>query len=302
MGKTPFYSDTSSMLSLAAAFLVGAAAHKGSGPHAHHSRDGGIHLPRAHPNVLQPGATPQVFELTLLTDAAKNDGAVSLDGSPGAFYFYEGAEKKKFYIHQQGGGWCSSDADCLSRSKGALGSSKGLKPTENIAGGYFDNTPEINPLMWNWTKVFLPYTDGGSQTGDLDAPVSVGNATIYYRGHRILKANIAALKAKGLDAATEVVVSGCSAGGLATFLHADAWGAALPGAKVTAMPDSGFFLDYNATAAGGRMGYGQLMRWVCSAMNSTGGLPAACVAANPSDPCKCIFAEHVVATAKVPLL
>ena len=120
--------------------------------------------------------------------------------------------------------------------------------------------------------------------------------------HRILKANIAALKAKGLDAATEVVVSGCSAGGLATFLHADAWGAALPGAKVTAMPDSGFFLDYNATAAGGRMGYGQLMRWVCSAMNSTGGLPAACVAANPSDPCKCIFAEHVVATAKVPLL
>ena len=95
-------------------------------------------------------------------------------------------------------------------------------------------------------------------------------------------------------------MSGCSAGGLATFLHADEWGAALPNAKVTAMPDSGFFLDYNATA-GSRGGYGQLMRWVCSAMNSTGGLPAACVAANPSDPCKCIFAEHVVATAKVPL-
>jgi hypothetical protein len=130
--------------------------------------------------------------------------------------------------------------------------------------------------------------------------VSVGNSTIFYRGHRILRANIAALKARGLDAATEVVISGCSAGGLATYLHADAWGAALPNAKkVTALPDSGFFLDFNAT--GSRLGYGALMRWVCGAMNSTGGLPAACVAANPADPCKCIFAEHVVATAKVPL-
>jgi hypothetical protein len=131
--------------------------------------------------------------------------------------------------------------------------------------------------------------------------VTVGTNTIYYRGHRILRANIAALKARGLDAADEVVVSGCSAGGLATFLHADEWGAALPTAKVTALPDSGFFLDFNASSAGSRLPYGQLMRWVCTAMNSTGGLPTACVAANPSDPCRCIFAEHVVATAKVPL-
>ena len=91
--------------------------------------------------------------------------------------------------------------------------------------------------MWNWTKVFLPYTDGGSQTGDLAEPVKVGNSTIFYRGHRILKAMIAALKARGLDAATEVIVSGCSAGGLAAFLHADEWGSAFPTAKVTAMPD-----------------------------------------------------------------
>ncbi len=88
--------------------------------------------------------------------------------------------------------------------------------------------------------------------------------------------------------ATDVVVSGCSAGGLATYLHADKvrllhccprshsclhalcpcapllcscvlllccwcvlqWAAHMPvDAHVIAMPDSGFFLDYEATAS-----------------------------------------------------
>ena len=38
----------------------------------------------------------------------------------------------------------------------------------------------------------------------------------------------------------------------------------------------------------------------CSAMNSTGGLPAACIAANPANPSVCIFAEGVSPTLKTP--
>ena len=144
----------------------------------------------------------------------------------------------------------------------------------------------------------MQYCDGGSQTGDLAAPVQVGTETIYFRGHRILKAMIPALiKNAPLAGATDLVVSGCSAGGLSTFLHADEWGAALPGTKVVAMPDSGFFLDFNFTT---NTGYGQLLRWVFSAMNSSGGVPQACRDANPSDPALCIFAEHVSPTLAVP--
>jgi hypothetical protein len=149
--------------------------------------------------------------------------------------------------------------------------------------------------MWNWTKVYLPYCDGGSQTGDVDAPVAVGSSTIFYRGHRILRAVQDYLASTTLKGATDIVVSGCSAGGLATYLHADEWAAAFPAARVTAMPDSGFFLDYNYTAG---LGYGSLMRWVASAMNST--LPAACVAANAGDPAACIFAEVIAETLKTP--
>jgi hypothetical protein len=71
----------------------------------------------------------------------------------------------------------------------------------------------------------------------------------------------------------------------------------LPAAKVVAMPDSGFFLDYNYTQGAG---YGALMRWVYAGMNSSGGVPAACAAANPDDPARCIFAEHVAPTLKTP--
>lgn len=168
-----------------------------------------------------------------------------------------------FYT-SEGGGWCNSDSNCLSRSKTALGSSKGYAAAISQESGYFSDDPTINPMMWNWTKVYLPYCeccsghsiylhafffvaiillyahtppslmhtprplpttlhlpgDGGSQTGDLTAPVSVGSETIYYRGKRILNAMIPALKTRGLASATDLVISGCSAGGLSTFLHA----------------------------------------------------------------------------------
>ena len=184
-----------------------------------------------------------------------------------------------------------------------MGSSKNFAPTYNLGSSYFSNDPTVNPLMWNWTKIYLPYTDGGSQTGDLSDPVQVpGKGTIYYRGHRILKyaTQPFALNVAGMNKATDVVISGCSAGGLSTFLHADEWKAVLPStAKVVAMPDSGFFLDYTPQNNPPPVSYAQLMRWVYTRMNSTNGVPKACVAGE-ADPSNCIFAEHVSPYLTVP--
>lgn len=41
---------------------------------------------------------PEVAELVLLTQAASEDGAVCLDGSPAAYYIYRGAESRKWII------------------------------------------------------------------------------------------------------------------------------------------------------------------------------------------------------------
>lgn len=46
--------------------------------------------------------------------------------------------------------------------------------------------------------------------------------------------------------ASDLVVGGASAGGLAVYLHADRWRDRLPVARVSALPDSGFFLAVDA--------------------------------------------------------
>ena len=241
-------------------------------------------------------------------------GAVALDGSPFIYYVSPGAEARKFVIFQKGGGWCGSDLECAERALTELGSSNASFFPPTITFETFSQTnhfmllfsnQSVSPLTWNFTKIFLPYLDGGSQIGDLTAPVTVGKQTIYYRGKRIHRATMETLLAvEGLASATDVVLSGGSAGGLSTYLHADTWKAALPSAKVVAVPDSGFFLNYNATSTKPphRQTYGAMMRWVFNRMNGTGGVPDACVAANPSDPALCIFAEVVSKTLKTPTL
>ena len=71
-------------------------------------------------------ATPEAttaFRL-ILDEAAARDGAVCLDGSPAVVYISLGTEPTKFYVHQQGGGWCNDLDGCAARAFTALGSSK----------------------------------------------------------------------------------------------------------------------------------------------------------------------------------
>ena len=111
-----------------------------------------------------------------------------------------------------------------------------------------------------------------------------------------------------LATASEVLISGSSAGGLAAFLHADWWCDAIRAAtnstggkhprlsangtngplrKCAALPDSGFFLDYESPRAtttpppaNYRAGYYRAyMDWAFGAFNASGGLHSDCVAA-----------------------
>ena len=173
----------------------------------------------------QPGFAQSYF---LTADAAGPDHAKCLDGTPPVYYhtpgWGDGADK--WFIHQQGGGWCYSIEDCVGRSKGSLGSNSKDPKTRTLSGGYFafDNT--TNPLMWNWNKIEVRYCDGASVSGDrVDQEPS---SKLWFRGRAILDAEIKSiLNDRGMNNATDVIVSGCSAGGLATFLHCDHWAAAI---------------------------------------------------------------------------
>lgn len=171
--------------------------------------------------------------------------------------------------------------------------------------------------MFNWNVVYLMYCDGGSWTGDRDQPLAVGGAALEFRGKQIRDGVEAALLRPGfgLAAATDVVVSGASAGALAVFLTLDRWcdgvhaRAGPGGASCVGLPDSGFFLDIEQpvppnTAPPAPGMFHRAMKWAFAAFNSTSGVDASCVAhytAAAGDPSACFFAEHVSPFIRAPV-
>ena len=165
--------------------------------------------------------------------------------------------------------------------------------------------------MYNWNAVFLRYCDGSSLSSDKTTPAIVGNETIYYRGRAILDAEIKSLlNDRGMNQATDVVVSGCSAGGLATFLHCDKWSNSITNAtvstinqtaKVVCMPESGFFVDQ--TLPEGDQ-YGEWMRYIYFFQEtSPEGLNEDCYKAHlaTNDTEACMLAEHTSPYIKTPM-
>lgn len=257
------------------------------------------------PNVEADSSDPALMTGYLLEDAAKNDNAVCLDGTPGLYYHRPGTGTgaTKWYIHHEGGGWCSSIPACQGRSLTDLGSSKGYAQTVSPNYGYFSTDPAANPLMYNWNSVYFKYCDGGSFSGSnaSTTPSGVNGTVLHWRGKHILEGGMTDMfKNRGLDKATEIVVSGCSAGGLATFLHCDRWAQRIraegvSSAKIVCMPDSGLFRDYQGCTTPGVCSgphYHDRLVWVFDQMNATSGVNDACIASErPTS--NCMFAVRL---------
>jgi hypothetical protein len=115
---------------------------------------------------------------------------------------------------------------------------------------------------------------------------------LYFRGARIYPAFIKHLNERhGFTAATEVLFGGCSAGGLATYLHADRMASLMPSSvtRFKALPVSGFFL-FNSNLRGVPV-YPTQMASVFKMQNSSAGLNAQCLKDNADAPHKCLFAQ-----------
>ena len=227
------------------------------------------------------------------------DSAKCLDGSPYSFYIAVGAQATGFFLYHQGGSWCFSPAECAQRANSSLGSST-TWPQQQTMGDGMDTDPAVNPLMANWTKVYLPYCDGGSFTGDATGTAPDGTA-LTWNGLKIRQGVVAELRASfGFDRATDLVVGGGSAGGIAAYLHADFYAAALPaGARAIAMPDSGYFEDGN-NDRDGKGDYDLNMQNLYAFQNSAAGIySAACTAALGY---KCMFAYHLIPFIKTRIL
>ncbi|KAK4571606.1 hypothetical protein RGQ29_030134 [Quercus rubra] len=169
--------------------------------------------------------------------------AFCLDGSLPAYHIHRGfgAGKNNWLLQFEGGGWCNSLQSCLERAKTRRGSTSLMSKYE-IFSGILSNNASLNPDFYNWNRVKLRYCDGASFSGD--AKFQNETSLIYFRGQKIWEAIILDLLPKGLGSAHKALLSGCSAGGLASFLHCDNFTNYLPkNASVKCLADAGFFLD-----------------------------------------------------------
>lgn len=234
--------------------------------------------------------------ITYLQDAVAK-GAVCLDGSPPAYHFDKGsgAGLDNWIVHMEGGGWCEDVPTCLSRKNTDLGSSKQMVKQFGFSG-LLSGQQKSNPDFYNWNRIKVRYCDGSSFTGD-----AVDRANnLFFKGNSIWEFIIADLLAKGMRNAKNAILSGCSAGGLASILHCDRFRALLPAStKVKCISDAGFFLHAQDVSGGKHIEefYGKVARLHGSVKN----LPASCTSRMGARPELCFFPQYVVQTMQTPI-
>eukprot|EP01084_Bolivina_argentea_P206409 352430_1 len=262
-----------------------------------------------------PKYNPSDYEATdgdkiVLSDANKNDGAACLDGSPPVMYWRAGSGDgvNKFHVFFEGGGACVGDAtgldepcfdSCEHRAGTDLGSSKGYPTKSNYDNGYMSTSKTTNPLAYNWNTVYIKYCDGGAHGGDNSTTVKAGKYELHFRGRRNMKAVFAELiKTYKFGSATDVLVSGCSAGGVAVYEHAlyILQNYVPKTANYLSMPDSGFFLEVQD-----RGKFITANKWIYENMNTTASMNPDCLKAHADDPFQCNFAQNTVQYIDAPM-
>ena len=169
-----------------------------------------------------------------------------LDGSAAAFYYrppHGGSNStQSFVIFLEGGGWCASAADCVSRTQTSLGSSKSWPSTSRSPGngGQYFEDGKLGGEFSRSGIIHMKYCDATSFSGShvktiraKHGALQVGQQRIeqgdtlfvHFSGRAILDAALDILlhsPSIQMAHATDVLVSGCSAGGLAALLAAEA--------------------------------------------------------------------------------
>ncbi|KAI5652800.1 hypothetical protein M9H77_29987 [Catharanthus roseus] len=183
-----------------------------------------------------------LVNMTLVQNASAF-GAYCLDGSLPGYHLHRGfgAGARNWLLQFEGGGWCNDIQSCSERALTRRGSTRYMSKLE-VFSGILSSNASLNPDFYNWNRVKIRYCDGGSFSGD--AKFDNGTSLLYFRGQRIWQAIIHDLLPRGLGQAKKALLSGCSAGGLASFLHCDNFSSYLQRtASVKCLSDAGFFLD-----------------------------------------------------------
>ncbi|KAE8734553.1 Pectin acetylesterase 6 [Hibiscus syriacus] len=256
--------------------------------------------------VSELNHNPLMVGLTLITSAGAK-GAVCLDGTLPGYHWHHGYGSgannwliqleievwtlgacKNFtlpIILCQGGGWCNNIRTCVYRKKTRRGSSTYMEK-------HIPFTGILN--FFNWNRVKLRYCDGASFTGDSENKA----AQLQFRGQRIWLAAMEDLMSKGMSNAKQALLSGCSAGGLASILHCDEFRNMFPTtSKVKCLSDAGLFLDAIDVSGGHTLR--NIYSGVVGLQGVRHNLPRMCTVHH--DPTSCFFPQNLISNVQTPL-
>jgi Pectinacetylesterase len=163
------------------------------------------------------------------------------DGSEFSFWVRE-ANPRKVVFYLEAGGACFSAETCAP-GRGLYKTTIEVPPTGGnfASGGIFDFANERNPFA-DYSVVNVPYCTGDVHLGNATREYAPG-LTIQHKGHVNGNAALDHL-VETFPAATEVVVTGESAGSIAAPLYAGLVSDRLPDARITVLADgSGSYPD-----------------------------------------------------------
>lgn len=182
-----------------------------------------------------------------------SNGAKCMDGSTPGYYYRKGfgSGKRKWIVHLHGGAWCYDLRSCMKRRSSILGSTLHSK-NEKISSffhGILSKNGAVNPRFYKWNVAVLSYCDGGLFSGNRKSSITGKGKEFYFEGRKVLKSLLDNLLPQGLSHASDVVLSGTSAGGLALALQGDYIRGYIPEkARVRGLIDAGLFLDEDSTS------------------------------------------------------
>jgi O-palmitoleoyl-L-serine hydrolase len=118
-------------------------------------------------------------------------------------------------------------------------------PETKVGEGILSTNPSKN-IFANWTKVILLYCDGAFHQGMTKEPFNYKDSKLYFRGAVNTRAHFQYVHNRfNLAKADRIIISGSSAGGIATYIWADYLRGFIgnPSVKLYSIVDSGIFLD-----------------------------------------------------------
>jgi hypothetical protein len=209
-----------------------------------------------------PAPPPGMDSRTVPQPTADKHGAKCLNGDAPTVEMRLNKSSTQWVLFLEGGGWCygasanATIASCAGRGgfvpgiDAVVGESSASEAAARRQtpdyGGVMGSSPETNPDFHTWNAVFIHYCDGASMGSSRTDPIAVKDkkgkpAQLWMRGRNNFNAVIDdLLTTQGLDKATEVILSGGSAGGLAVFYNLDHLVTLLPASvRVTGFPDAG---------------------------------------------------------------